>query len=123
MGEEPALLDDVAHVTAQVWPFELLRRCPVDVDDAAARVVEAVDQFEQRRLTATGGTNEDDELARLDRQRDVDDSGSCLIPVVKPLADVVEPDLSRRARRTGERPSLLLDGAPPLGRVESSPRS
>jgi hypothetical protein len=55
-------------VTAQVWPFELLRRCPVDVDDAAARVIEAVDQFEQGRLTAAGGTYEDDEFARLDRQ-------------------------------------------------------
>jgi len=123
MREQTALLDDVAHVTAQVWPFELLRRGTVDVDDPAARVVEAVDQFEECRLAATGGTNEDDELTRLDRQRDVNNGGTRLIPVVKPLADVVEPDLSRRARRTGERPSLLLDGAPPLGRVESSPRS
>jgi hypothetical protein len=91
-----------------------LGRCPVDVDDAAAGVVEAVDQFEQGRLTATGGTNEDNELARLDRQRDVDDGGSRLIPVVKPLADVVEPDLGRGARRAGKCLLLLLDGAPPL---------
>ena len=119
MGEEPALLDDVAHVTAQVWPFELLGRCPVDVDDAAARIVEAVDQLEQRRLTAAGGTDEDDELARLDRQRDVDDGGTCLISVVKPLADVVKPDLGCGARRAGKRLPLLLDGAPPLGRDES----
>ena len=83
--EQTTLLDDVAHVTAQVWPFELLGGGPVDVDDAAARVVEAVDQFEQGRLAAAGGTDEDDELARLDRQRDVDDGGTRLIPVVKPL--------------------------------------
>jgi hypothetical protein len=93
--------------------------CPVDVDDAAAGVVEAVDQFEQGRLTATGGTNEDNELARLDRQRDVDDGGSRLVPVVKPLADVVEPDLGRGARRAGNCLLLLPDGAPPLGRNES----
>jgi hypothetical protein len=91
-----------------------LGRCPVDVDDATARVVEAVYQFEQGRLTATGGTNEDNELARLDRQRDVDDGGSRLVPVVKPLADVVEPDLGRGARRAGKCLPLLLDGAPPL---------
>jgi hypothetical protein len=106
-------------VTAQVWSLELLRRCPVDVDDAATRVVEAVDQLEQRRLTAAGGTDEDDELARLDRQRDVDDGGTYLLPVVKPLADVVKPDLGRGARRAGERLPLLLDGAPPLARDES----
>ena len=106
-------------MTAQVWPFELLRRCPVDVDDAAARVVEAVDQFEQGRLTAAGGPNEDNELARLDGQRDVDDGGPRLVPVVKPLADVVEPDLGRGARRAGKCLPLLLDGAPPLARVES----
>jgi len=110
-------------VPAQVGTFELLGRGTVNVDDTAARVVEAVDQFEQGRLAAARGTNEDDELARLDRQRDVDDSGSRLLPVVKPLADVVEPDLGRGARRAGKRLSLLLDGAPPLGRVESSPRS
>jgi hypothetical protein len=51
--KQTALLDDVAHVTAQVWPFELLGGGPVDVDDAATRVVEAVDQFEERRLAAT----------------------------------------------------------------------
>jgi hypothetical protein len=96
-----------------------LGRCPVDVDDAAARVVEAVDQFEQGRLTATGGTNEDNELARLDRQRDIDDGGSRLVPVVKPLADVVELDLGRGARRAGKCLPLLLDGAPPLAQVES----
>jgi hypothetical protein len=101
-------------VPAQVWPFELLGRCPVDVDDAAARVVEAVDQFEQRRLTAARGTNEDNQFARLDRQRDVEDGGPRLIPVVKPLADVVEPDLGRGARRAGKCLGLLLDGAPPL---------
>ena len=54
MREQPALLDDVAHVTAQVWAFELLGRGAVDVDDPAARVVEAVDQFEERRLAAAG---------------------------------------------------------------------
>jgi hypothetical protein len=91
-----------------------LGRCPVDVDDTTAGVVEAVDQLEQGRLTATGGTNEDNELARLDRQRDIDDGGSRLVPVVKPLADVVEPDLGRGARRAGECLPLLLDGAPPL---------
>jgi hypothetical protein len=103
-------------VTAQVWPFELLGRCPIDVDDAAARIVEAVDQFEQGRLTATGGTNEDDELARLDGQRDIDDGGPRLIPVVESLADVVEPDLGRGARRAGKYLPLLLDGAPPYAR-------
>jgi hypothetical protein len=100
-------------VTAQVRPFELLGRCAVDVDDAATRVIEAVDQFEQGRLTAAGGSNEDDELARLDRQRDIDDGGPRLVPVVKPLADVVEPDLGRGARRAGKCLPLLLDGAPP----------
>jgi len=101
-------------VTAQVWPFELLRRGTVDVDDPAARVVEAVDQFEERRLAATGGTNEDDELTRLDRQRDVDNGGTRLFPIVKPLADVVEPDLGRCIRSAGESLRLVLDGAPPL---------
>lgn len=101
-------------MTAQVRSFELLGRCPVDVDDAAARVVEAVDQFEQGRLTATRGTYEDNELARLDRQRDIDDSGPRLIPIVKSLADVVEPDLGRGARRASKCLPLLLDGAPPL---------
>jgi hypothetical protein len=101
-------------VTAQIRPFELLRGSAVDVDDAAGRVVEAVDQFEQGRLTATGGTNEDNELARLDRQRDVDDGRTRLIPVVKPLGDVVEPDLGRGVWRTGESLPLVLDGAPPL---------
>ena len=112
--EETALLDDIAHVTAQVWPFELLGRSIVNVDDAVARIVEAVDQFEQGRLTAAGGTNEDNELARLDRQRDVDDGGTRLSPVVETLADVVEPDLGRGVRRTGESLPLVLDGAPPL---------
>src|SRR5215213_8228886 len=121
MGEEPALLDDVAHVTAQVWPFELLGRCPVDVDDAAARIVEAVDQLEQRRLTAAGGTDEDDKLARLDRQGNVDDGGTCLLPVVKPLTDVVKPDLGRGARRAGKCLPLLLDGAPPLRETARRP--
>jgi hypothetical protein len=101
-------------MTAQVWPFQLLGRGTVDVDDAAAWVVEAIDQFEQSRLAAAGGTNEDDELARLDRQRDVDDGGTRLSPVVETLADVVEPDLSRGVRRAGKRLPLLLDGAPPL---------
>jgi hypothetical protein len=101
-------------VTAQVWPFELLRGSAVDVDDSAGRVVEAVDQFEQGRLTAAGGTNEDNELARLDRQRDVDDGRTGLIAIVKPLRDVVEPDFGRGARRAGKRQPLVLDGAPPL---------
>jgi hypothetical protein len=91
-----------------------LGRCPVDVDDAAARVVETVDQFEQGRLTAAGWTNEDNQLARLDRQRDVDDRGPRLFTAVKPLTDMVEPDLGRGARRAGEPLPLLLDGAPPL---------
>jgi hypothetical protein len=101
-------------VTAQVWPFELLGRCPIDVDDATARVVEAVDQFEQGRLAAAGRTNEDNKLARLDGQRDISDGRPRLIPVVKPLADVVEPDLGRGAGRAGKCLPLLLDGAPPL---------
>jgi hypothetical protein len=106
-------------VAAQVWPFELLGRGTVDVDDAAARVVEAVDQFEQGRLTAAGGANEDNELARLDRQRDVDDGGTRLIPVVETLADVVELDLGRGVRRAGKPLPLLLDGAPPLSESRS----
>jgi hypothetical protein len=106
-------------VTAKVWSFQLLGGGTVDVDDAAAWVVEAIDQFEQGRLTAAGGTNEDDELARLDRQRDVDDGGTRLSPVVETLADVVEPDLGRGVRRAGKRLPLLLDGAPPLARDES----
>jgi hypothetical protein len=101
-------------VTAQVRSFELLGRCPIDIDDATARVVEAVDQFEQGRLTAAGGTNEDDELARLDRQRDVDDGRPRLVSIVKPLADVVEPDLGRGPRRASKCRLLVLDGAPPL---------
>ena len=108
-------------MTAQVWPFEVLGRGTVDVDDAAARIVEAVDQFEQGRLTAAGGTNEDNELARLDRQRDVDDGGPRLFPVVKPLADVVEPDLGRCVRSAGERLPLVLDGAPPLRETARRP--
>jgi hypothetical protein len=106
-------------VTAQVWSFQLLGRGTVDVDDAAARVVETVDQLEQSRLTAAGGTDKNDELARLDRQRDVDDGGTRLSPVVETLADVVEPDLGRGVRRAGKRLPLLLDGAPPLARDES----
>jgi hypothetical protein len=101
-------------VTAQVRPFELLRWGPVNVDDATARVVEAVDQFEQGRLAAAGGTDEDDELARLDRQRDVDDGGTRFSPVVELLGYVLEPDLGRGARRAGKSLPLLLDGAPPL---------
>ena len=101
-------------MTAQVRPFELLGSGTVDVNDAAARVVEAIDQFEQGRLTAAGGTNEDNELARLDRQRDVDDGRPRLVSIVKPLADVVEPDFGRGARRAGECLPLLLYGAPPL---------
>jgi hypothetical protein len=101
-------------VTAQLWSFELLRRCPVDVDAAAARVVEAVDQLEERRLAATGGTDEDDKLTRLNRQRDVDDGRTRLVAIVKPLGNVVEPDLGRGARRAGESLLLVLDGAPPL---------
>jgi hypothetical protein len=101
-------------VTAQVWPLELLGRGAVNIDDAIARVVEAVDQFEERRLAAAGGTDEDDELARLDRQRDVDDGGTCLVPIVKPLGDVVEPDLCRCVGNAGESLLLVLDGAPPL---------
>jgi hypothetical protein len=101
-------------VTAQVWSFELLGGCPVDVDDAAARVVKAVDQLEERRLAATGGTDEDDELARVDRQRDIDNGGTRLVPIVKPLADVVEPDLGGCIRSAGESLLLVLDGAPPL---------
>jgi hypothetical protein len=108
-------------VTAQVWPFELLGRCPIDVDDAAARVVEAVDQFEQGRLAAAGRTDEDDELARLDGQRDIDDGGPCLIPVVEPLADLVEPDLGCGARRAGKCLPLLLDSAPPLRQTARRP--
>ena len=101
-------------MAAQVWPFELLGRGTVDVDDAAARVIEAVDQFEQGRLTAAGGTNEDDELARLDRQRDVDDGGTRLSAVVKPLADVVEPDLGGGVRRDRDLLPLIPNDAPPL---------
>jgi hypothetical protein len=112
--EQSALLDDVAHVTAQVRPFELLGGCPVDVNDTAARVVNAVDQFEQRRLAAAGGTDEDDELTRLDRQRDVDNGGTRLVPVVKPLGDVVKPDLGRCVWSADESLLLVLDGAPPL---------
>jgi hypothetical protein len=108
-------------VTAQVWPFELLGGGPVDVDDAAARVVEAVDQFEERRFAATGGADEDDELARLDRQRDVDNGGTRLVPVVKPLGDVVEPDLGRCVRSAGESLLLVLDGAPPLRETARRP--
>ena len=119
MREQTTLLDDVAHVTAQVWSFEFLGWGTVDVDNAAARIVEAVDQFEQGRLTAAGGTNEDNELARLDRQRDVDDGGTRLIPVVKSLADVVEPDLGRGVRRACKRLALVLDGAPPLSESRS----
>jgi hypothetical protein len=120
MREQTTLLDDVAHVTAQVRAFELLGRGTVDIDDAGARVVEAVDQFEERRLAATGGADEDDELTRLDRQRDLDNGGTRLLPVVKPLGDVIEPDLGRCVGSAGERLLLVLDGAPPLARVEGS---
>ena len=101
-------------MTAQVWPFELLGRGTVDVDDAAARVVEAIDQFEERRLAATRGADENDKLTRLDRQRDIDNGGTALVPVVKPLGDVVEPDLGRCVRSAGESLLLVLDSAPPL---------
>jgi hypothetical protein len=96
-----------------------LGRGTVDVDDPATRVVEAVDQFEERRLAATGGTDEDNELTRLDRQRDVDNGGTRLVPLVEPLADLVEPDLGRCVRSASESLLLVLDGAPPLARVES----
>jgi len=101
-------------VTAQVGPFELLGRGSVDIDDAAARIVDAVDQFEERRLAATGGTDEDNEFARLDRQRDLNNGGTRLLPVVKPLGDVIEPDLGRCVGSAGERLLLVLDGAPPF---------
>ena len=101
-------------MSAQVRTPKLLGRGTVNIDDAIARVVEAVDQFEERCLAAAGGTDEDDEFARLDRQRDVDDGGTCLVPIVKPLGDVVEPDLGRCVRSAGESLLLVLDGAPPL---------
>jgi len=101
-------------VTAQVGPFELLGRGSVDVDDAAARIVDAVDQFEERRLAATGGTDEDDEFARLDRQRDLNNGGTRLLPVVKPLGDLVKPDFGGCVGSAGERLLLVLDGAPPF---------
>ncbi len=101
-------------MSAQVWPLELLGRGTVNIDDAIARVVEAVDQFQERRLAAAGGTDKDNELTRLDRQRDVDDGGARLFPVVKTLADAVEPDLGGGVRRASESISLVLDGAPPL---------
>ena len=92
----------------------MLGRRTVDVDDAVARVVEAVDQFQERRLAAAGGTDENDELTGLDCQRDIDNGGTCLVPIVKSLGDVVEPDLGRCVGNAGESLLLVLDGAPPL---------
>ena len=47
-------------------------------------------------------------------------AGRASSPLSNRLRDVVEPDLGRRVRRAGERLLLVLDGAPPLVRVEES---
>jgi hypothetical protein len=89
-----------------------LRGSTVDVDDAAGRIVEAVDEFEQGRLAAAGGADQHNELARLDRQRDVGDSGAGLIRCVKLLGDVFEADLGRGVWPDRELLLLIPDGAP-----------
>jgi len=99
---------------AQVGTRELLRGSVVDVDDAAGRVVETIDEFEQGCLATAGGPDEDDELTRLDDQRDVVNGGARLVTIVEQLGDVFEPDLGRGIRRAAKRLPLVPYGAPPL---------
>ncbi len=67
---------------------------PVDADAAAARVCEARQHPQQRRLAATGCPDEREHLALVDIQRDVVDRGMS----AESLADAIDEDLRSRGR-------------------------
>jgi hypothetical protein len=69
---------------------------PVAEDDLACRrMVETGDQVEQRRLAASGGADEADELALVDRQRDLIEGSDGPIAVAEALRCSL--DAQRRA--------------------------
>ena len=58
----------------------------VEHDAAGGRLVEAGEHAQQRRLAAAGGTEQREELALVDDQRQIVDGDE----VAEPLGDVVE---------------------------------
>jgi hypothetical protein len=73
MGEQPRLLDHIPDATAQRSCRHRTHIDPVDQQAPGCRLVEAVDHFEQRRLAATGRSQQDDELTLFDLERDLID--------------------------------------------------
>ncbi|EGJ75115.1 putative ABC transporter ATP-binding protein [Streptomyces sp. Tu6071] len=73
--EEAGRLDRVADLPAQFHRVHVGDVLATDSDPSAARFDEPVDHFEQRRLAAARGPDEDDGLARLDLQAHVLDGG------------------------------------------------
>ena len=71
MGEEPDLLDRVADLAAQLGRPALPDAAPVEQDVAVRDLDHPVDHPHRGRLPAARGTDEDADLARRNRQREV----------------------------------------------------
>jgi hypothetical protein len=68
------VLEDEPHHVAMEPPVgRVIERYPVDLDPPRRGPVEVADDREQRRLARAGGAGQDDELARLERERDAVD--------------------------------------------------
>jgi hypothetical protein len=72
MRKQVVVLEDEADDLAMEAPVGRVgERDAVDLDRPARRLVEVADDRQQRGLARPGGPGEDDELARLELERDV----------------------------------------------------
>jgi hypothetical protein len=64
------LEDEADHVAVEAPVGRVRERDPIHLDRAGGRSVEVADDREQRCLAGPGGAGEDDELPRLEFERD-----------------------------------------------------
>ena len=71
MGEEPGLLNHVAHVPAELDGIGVGHVVPVEEDPARGGLDEPVDHLQGRRLAATRGAHEDADLVARNLEREL----------------------------------------------------
>ena len=71
MGEQAALLDDIAHQAGKLGHLDPVDGGAIDENLAFVNGVELVERFQQGRFPASAGTDQDKKLVVLDGQTDV----------------------------------------------------
>ena len=71
MGEQAALLDDIAHQAGKLGHLDPVDGGAIDENLAFVNGVELVERFQQGRFPASAGTDQDKKLVVLDGKTDV----------------------------------------------------